>query len=218
METITTTTRDGKIVPAQEFNGKLYRLYSGERYFSRHNKRLHRVVWEYYNGPIPPGYDVHHKDHNPANNEIGNLELVEQKKHQSQHSRESVSKDRGAFVERMLYAGQFAKEWHKSPEGRAWHSKHAKEQPPRERVEMVCDCCGKTYVAARNGAKHHFCGPNCAAKFRRDSGLDNVTRVCEWCGKEYVTNRYSRQRFCSQSCGAAHHGVVLKARRNGGGV
>ena len=37
---------------------------------------LHWYVWEKYNGYIPPGFVIHHKDNNPANNEIENLELV----------------------------------------------------------------------------------------------------------------------------------------------
>jgi hypothetical protein len=38
--------------------------------------RLHRYIWELFNGTIPKGYDVHHKDHNKDNNEINNLELL----------------------------------------------------------------------------------------------------------------------------------------------
>ena len=46
---------------------------------------LHRVIWECVNGEIPDGYDVHHIDHNPLNNSIYNLELIESTKHRSEH-------------------------------------------------------------------------------------------------------------------------------------
>lgn len=73
------------------FNGKIFTRYlnssrSKSRYFygeiySRETKRgkkiaLHRYVWEHYNGPIPWDCVIHHKDDNPANNAIENLECI----------------------------------------------------------------------------------------------------------------------------------------------
>ena len=77
MEAITRTDERGRTLYVQVFNGKEYKLYAGERYFSRGTKRLHREVWKLYNGQIPKGYHVHHKDENTWNNDISNLELVE---------------------------------------------------------------------------------------------------------------------------------------------
>ena len=36
--------------------------------------RLHRYIYEKYNGEIPKGYDIHHKDHNKKNNTLENLD------------------------------------------------------------------------------------------------------------------------------------------------
>jgi hypothetical protein len=33
-----------------KFNNKEYKLHNGERYFNRGNKKMHWVVWEFYNG------------------------------------------------------------------------------------------------------------------------------------------------------------------------
>ncbi len=38
--------------------------------------RVHRLVWETFRGPIPEGLVINHKDGDPQNNRIGNLECV----------------------------------------------------------------------------------------------------------------------------------------------
>lgn len=49
-------------------------------------KLLHRLIWEeYYGKNIPEGYVIHHKDENPLNNCISNLELMTFPKHVSLH-------------------------------------------------------------------------------------------------------------------------------------
>lgn len=45
------------------------------------NMRMHRYVWELYNGKIPKKYDIHHIDGNVENNNIENLELIYNVKH-----------------------------------------------------------------------------------------------------------------------------------------
>lgn len=55
--------------------------YSGGRKIYQH-----RHVWEHANGrKIPAGYYIHHKDHNPKNNDPGNLELMDPKGHRELH-------------------------------------------------------------------------------------------------------------------------------------
>lgn len=51
------------------------------------NKRLHRLVWEEYNGPIPHGFVIHHKDNNRKNNNIDNLEILSSFEHNALHKR-----------------------------------------------------------------------------------------------------------------------------------
>lgn len=50
-------------------------------------KRLHVYVWEYYNGNIPRGYQIHHKDGNKGNNDIINLDCLSEHEHLSHHSK-----------------------------------------------------------------------------------------------------------------------------------
>ena len=40
------------------------------------NYYVHRLVWEAFNGPIPKGLQINHKDENKLNNCLNNLEMV----------------------------------------------------------------------------------------------------------------------------------------------
>lgn len=45
------------------------------------NKLLHRLIWEKFYGEIPQGCHIHHKDENPTNNCIINLQLLTHSEH-----------------------------------------------------------------------------------------------------------------------------------------
>ena len=64
----------------QEFLGKVY-----EKDATGHYKKLHREVWKFFNGSIPKGYAIHHRDFNAGNNQLENLQLVTKKQHQQIH-------------------------------------------------------------------------------------------------------------------------------------
>ncbi len=85
----------------QVFNGITFRKNVKGYYVSDHNKgvelRMHRVVWEHYNGPIPEGYIVHHKDRNKGNNEISNLEMMTVYDHAEEHRKDAVE-NRSAII------------------------------------------------------------------------------------------------------------------------
>lgn len=164
---------------------------------------MHRYVWMYYNGDIPNGYHVHHIDHNRANNDINNLELIEYHLHMSKHNSSNehceISK---AILEK--YARPAAIAWHKSKAGSEWHKKHFEalmRQKFDDKTEFICAYCGKPYttsVLMKNHSK--FCSNNCKAAARRQSGVDNISVKCHCCGKEFETNRYSPRKFCSDEC------------------
>lgn len=41
----------------------------------------HRRLWEERNGKIPEGHEIHHKDHDRANNELDNLMCLPAREH-----------------------------------------------------------------------------------------------------------------------------------------
>src|SRR4051812_34878129 len=73
-----------------EFEGRMYRL-SGS-YYRRHRwsddgpASLHRAVWQSAHGAIPAGHEIHHKDGDPLNNDLANLECVNITEHRRQHA------------------------------------------------------------------------------------------------------------------------------------
>jgi hypothetical protein len=45
----------------------------------------HRRIWEDANGPIPPGFDIHHLNHDRGDNRLENLSLMRHVDHVSHH-------------------------------------------------------------------------------------------------------------------------------------
>ena len=187
--------------------------YSG--YSNGEKTKLHRYIWEKYNGPIPEGYEIHHIDRNKLNNDISNLTILTTKDHHALHARlmtdEERERSRKILEER---ARPKACEWHGSEEGRKWHSKHGKEVSEHlhdVKIKKICKCCGKEfYDNGFNSAL--FCSNNCKSKWRRDAGLDNEKRTCIICGKEFITNKYSKAKACSPACTALYGHVSRKSR------
>ncbi len=54
--------------------------------FNRRLRLVHVVEWERHNGPVPPGFQLHHRDGDKQNNDIANLELVSFADHKRIHS------------------------------------------------------------------------------------------------------------------------------------
>lgn len=175
-------------------------------WFGRYNGkpiRLHRYVWEKHNGEIPDGYHIHHKDHNPDNNDISNLELIKAEKHLSMHALEEHNI---AVAKRNLkkYANPASKKWHKSEDGKNWHRQHYEASLSQywdKKVVKNCVVCGKPFeVSVLMAKKSKFCSNNCKSQYRRDMKIDNTEVVCKTCGKKFMTNRYSPAKYCSTQC------------------
>lgn len=201
-------------VPCQEFMGKVYHKYKGERYFSRGPNRLHRVVYKHYNGDIPKGYHIHHIDEDTSNNNIENLELVERGKHLSHHMQERVA-DEERLAKMRVYinkAMNAARSWHSTPEGIEWHKQHGKKIfGNREPIEYTCETCGKIFYS-KNMVGVRFCSNKCKTKSRYLSGVDNETRICQFCGKEFVVNKYEKKKYCTRSCAGKANKAPKKHR------
>jgi len=126
-------------------NGYVIGYANGRHYIQ------HRVIWEQELGPIPPGWHIHHKDGNRANNAIENLECVPPRTHYDRHveSREVFDIDcsdcgkpfprkRGGFTSACP----------------ACQQKRADEA---RRSTRKCEHCGREFVSRRG----RYCSQRC---------------------------------------------------------
>ena len=188
----------------QYFNGVKFTRDDKTGYYlnSSMRMRMHRYVWEYYNGEIPDGYQIHHKDRDKGNNDISNLELIPFSAHAKLHSTERAEARHEWVVENLKENAQpKASEWHKSESGRQWHREHFEQVKDKVHPEetMICEMCGKEYIG-KVSAENRFCSNKCKAAWRRKSGVDNEVRICACCGTEFTANKYAKTQTCSRAC------------------
>ena len=166
---------------------------------SASSKRLHRVVYEFYKGPIPDGFDIHHKDGDKANNDISNLELLERKEHHLLHGK-NLSDERREWMRQNIIAKAVpaAREWHKTEEGHKWHVAHMKDcKNLHAHVRKICKYCGKEFEGTHN---QFFCTNSCKQKWRYHHHIEDIETTCVICGKKFKTNKYKIARACSREC------------------
>jgi endogenous inhibitor of DNA gyrase (YacG/DUF329 family) len=149
----------------QFFDGDLWRLFPASVYFQRGQRGyLHRQVWIAAFGEIPAGCHIHHRDENPRNNQLSNLECVDASEHQRHTS--ARRRANGTLPGISAWAREAAAEWHRSEAGRLWHSRMARRTKSWlkwKRTDRPCEHCGKivSMLGGRRGRPQRFCGNNC---------------------------------------------------------
>jgi hypothetical protein len=199
------------------FDGKSFCRDEKTGYYCYNNgkrtQRLHRYVYEFYNGKIPNGFDVHHVDGNKNNNDISNLVILTRQDHAKLHGEKLTDEQRQNRRENMaINVNPKACEWHKSEAGRKWH----KEQYARmkealyRRTTRFCKNCNNQFEGIREG----FCCNACKSAYRRKMGLDNVVRFCVICGHSFTANKYDKTKTCSKDCSIALKKKTIKNKLN----
>lgn len=177
----------------EEFIIEATNIYRG--YARKGRKMIHRLTWEYYHGPIPKGFDIHHKDGNKMNNHIDNLDCIPHNEHLRIHMSENTLK---------VHA------WHRSSKGKKFMKEKAeKEWAKREEKDFICEYCKQPFKAKHN-REVKFCGDNCVMKARRASGVDNEERKCVICSNTFNINKYQKTLTCSKPCRAKHIGNLKR--------
>src|SRR6266566_121909 len=194
------------------FNGIKFRRYPESRHRSTRVyyrpggtdaeqgiQSLHQEVWKAANGPIPTKHDIHHRDKNPLNNNLSNLECLPESAHHRIHAR--VYDEQAA--KHLAAIRPLAAQWHASEIGREWHRQHARkswnQRMPRKRT---CAQCGNGFESTAGRSK--FCTNACKSKWRRGQGLDDIVKICQRCSVPFKTNKYENNKFCSRRCAVRH--------------
>lgn len=199
----------------QYFNGVRFTRDDKTGYYlnSTMRKRIHRYVWESYNGEIPKGYEIHHIDHDKSNNSIENLELMTFANHQSYHA--AIRGKKNVETGHLDNIRPLTKEWHASEEGKKWHREHYENNKHLLHVEkeFECEMCEKKYKTTATG-NNRFCSNKCKSKWRRESGVDDEIRECVNCGRHFAANKYTKTKACSKSCAASQRHKKRKSEVN----
>src|SRR6516162_4814460 len=120
---------------------------------------LHREIWKTHCGPIPEGYDVHHIDDDPGNNQPSNLELKEHGSHTTHH----LLKKRFRCVVCVVCGTQFKTRSIRETfycSGRcgaeaSW-VRHG-HLPKGAACTKICVGCGKKFVVPSDAARRIYC-------------------------------------------------------------
>jgi len=160
---------------------------------------LHRQVWESVFGPIPPGFDIHHKDGNKLNNSIENLESLPHFEHLSLHMKSN----------RKLH------DWHKTEKGRKFlGEKSRKLWQSRKIHNLKCEQCGNLFEAKQID-RARYCDNKCEQAARRARGDDLIDRQCVICSKTFLVNKYYKTLTCGYKCGSKYRTRNAKGKRHG---
>jgi HNH endonuclease len=179
-----------------KWDGFYYKRY---HYAKKIPSNLHRAVWTAHFGAISPNCHVHHRDGNPRNNEVENLQCLPAAVHLSYAAKKSKWVGSSGNKQQLIRAQEKAKLWHASEEGHEWHVQHGKKAwKNRKPISKKCLECGKEYEAWFPWSK--YCHYNCKGKARRKSGIDNENRQCEICNKWFVIYKHALKRTCGQIC------------------
>lgn len=115
--------------------GKGYLKFGLSKEGQTTNKRAHILVYETFVGEVPKGYDVHHINHNPKDNRVENLELIEKHKHAKMHFNENPNKminaTKRAIVQYTL-DGEFVAEYPSLAEARRQTNIH------KQNISLCC--------------------------------------------------------------------------------
>lgn len=155
---------------------------------------LHRIVWQTERGPIPEGMDIHHKDHNKANNGIENLELQVEADHARYHMQRRLAD--GGDLAATLNA------WRKSEQGqtvlRENIEKCRQNTPFRQ---FACAHCGST-VTTQHPRKAICDAEECQLKSSRRAEKE---KQCVVCGVTIFVKSHSTKevKTCGYACGWA---------------
>lgn len=192
---------------AISYQGRTYKVQPSSEYYTCKRLKgggtrlLHRHVWEDHFGTIPKGHQIHHKNEDPRDNRIENLECLSLAKHTKLHCLKRLSHP----VYRKTHLANFektqnaARVWHASEEGLKWHSENGKRIWENRFKDKPCTCaqCGSSFLGLLE--KTRYCSRKCSSKYLAEN-VYQKTCDCQVCGKSFQVGKYRKGLTCSPSC------------------
>lgn len=159
----------------QRFNGVVFQKDSSGRYHA--HLGMHRYVWNFFFGEPPEGYEIHHIDGNPANNNVENLQLLTKAEHYAVHNQMRQKEFVCDFCgKRILKSPAHETDLHFCDDickGK-WRHYNGKTN-----TERVCVICGKKFVTKKRGElTAQTCSPHCRniLRWRREREKQIATK------------------------------------------
>lgn len=166
---------------------------------------LHRRIWFENNGKIPSNHHIHHINGDWRDNRIENLECINRIDHQRNHMIERFKDTEFKEKNRLQLevAQEQAKEWHRSEQGIAWHSKNAKECFKKRLFKKYnCATCKKDFYS-KNFGKIFCCSLSCTTKYANLKNKTLYESLCRHCGTKFKHNNLIgriKNKGCTRKC------------------
>jgi hypothetical protein len=186
------------------YRGIPFRFYpeSKKSYFagivSGSYKELHKYIWECEVGPVLSGHHVHHKDSDPTNNDVSNLECISASEHVYRHKMWLIQKPIRSC--KCVVCG---KEYGSTQAGhsltcsRICANRMQYEKGNKVIYDRSCPHCGKEFRTAKKASI--YCSISCSKKVYWSLNA-LAEKPCEWCGESFKP-KTKRLRFCCRRCG-----------------
>lgn len=198
--------------PKAEFIDEQTQFFNGTNFHKRkdgHYKKsslsIHRVIYQYYYGEVPSNIDIHHRNFNPADNDISNLQPLKRSDHRHAHKNQKPTKK---------ICPVCSKEFVPTKKGKRKQICCSVEcgniHRRKPKLKKNCIICGKEFFVSGKHPDVLCCSRSCGAKFaaskiRKPTIISKPTiiKTCPICGKQFSNStNINTIKCCSRSCGA----------------
>lgn len=173
------------------FNGREYhrnpnakqkhrrRYFWGRRELGDKKKvALHVAIWEHHHGPVPEGMVIHHRDDDPLNNDIANLQCVTYSEHGTLHGNGRNFGPRHAVMYRHV-CQQCGAEYESFRKRKTKFCCEACEKQFRRDNKLhhetrICIICGESFIADKYRTSR-TCSHRCRARLNADNRKAKAT-------------------------------------------
>ena len=142
--------------------------------------KYHKYIWESVNGPIPSGYEIHHKDENKLNNSLDNLECLTKSDHACRHSDKLIKFNSKSYKEK--YTTKICEWCKKEFEQRISISRKALKKNPNKK-DFCSNGCTSKHTKSQplvHGTYRGYCWYKCRCTLCVEAFTDKMKTWKRW--------------------------------------